>query len=175
MVDNLLEIEITYSLLKEQIKSDITDQRDPLDINYEKLKTDIEVSSSMSNFISSTCFLMFQVLAKDSEEFKMLEEYVVNTHAPTHSSYSLELMDVFKIERHGEGKRYKPFKKLPNRKLLWHGSRTTNYAGILSQGLRIAPPVAPVVSALISGLEVTVMLRTLLNLLTAQSVSLTTL
>ena len=28
--------------------------------------------------------------------------------------------------------------------LLWHGSRTTNYAGILSQGLRIAPPEAPV-------------------------------
>jgi len=28
--------------------------------------------------------------------------------------------------------------------LLWHGSRITNFAGILSQGLRIAPPEAPV-------------------------------
>ena len=28
--------------------------------------------------------------------------------------------------------------------LLWHGSRTTNFAGIISQGLRIAPPEAPV-------------------------------
>ena len=28
--------------------------------------------------------------------------------------------------------------------LLWHGSRLTNWAGILSQGLRIAPPEAPV-------------------------------
>jgi hypothetical protein len=27
-----------------------------------------------------------------------------------------------------------------------HGSRLTNFAGILSQGLRIAPPEAPVVS-----------------------------
>ena len=87
----------------------------------------------------------------------MLKEYVANTHAPTHSSYSLELMDVFKIERHGETKRYKPFRKLPNRKLLWHGSRTTNYAGILSQGLRIAPPEAPVVS-IING-SVIVILR----------------
>lgn len=34
-----------------------------------------------------------------------------------------------------------------NRRLLWHGSRTTNFAGILSQGLRIAPPEAPVVRA----------------------------
>jgi hypothetical protein len=40
---------------------------------------------------------------------------------------------VFKVERHGEGKRYKNWTKLPNRKLLWHGSRLTNYAGILSQ------------------------------------------
>ena len=30
--------------------------------------------------------------------------------------------------------------------LLWHGSRMTNWVGILSQGLRIAPPEAPVVS-----------------------------
>jgi len=76
----------------------------------------------------------------------MIKEYITNTHAPTHSSYALELLEVFNIERHGEPKRYKPFRKLPNRKLLWHGSRTTNFAGILSQGLRIAPPEAPVVS-----------------------------
>ena len=28
--------------------------------------------------------------------------------------------------------------------LLWHGSRLTNWVGILSKGLRIAPPEAPV-------------------------------
>ena len=28
--------------------------------------------------------------------------------------------------------------------LLWHGSRLTNWVGIISQGLRIAPPEAPV-------------------------------
>lgn len=53
---------------------------------------------------------------------------------------------MFKIERQGEAVTYGPFKELHNRKLLWHGSRTTNFAGILSQGLRIAPPEAPVVS-----------------------------
>lgn len=53
---------------------------------------------------------------------------------------------VFKVDRDGEYARYKPFKELHNRQLLWHGSSTTNYAGILSQGLRIAPPEAPVVS-----------------------------
>ena len=43
----------------------------------------------------------------------------------------------------GESSRFKPFKQL-DRQLLWHGSRTSNYAGILSTGLRIAPPEAPV-------------------------------
>jgi len=38
---------------------------------------------------------------------------------------------------------------LPNRKLLWHGSRVTNVAGILSQGLRIAPAEAPVTGELL--------------------------
>jgi len=55
-------------------------------------------------------------------------------------------MQIFKVAREGEAKVYKPFRDLQNRMLLWHGSRTTNYAGILSQGLRIAPPEAPVVS-----------------------------
>ena len=31
-----------------------------------------------------------------------------------------------------------------NNVLLWHGSGVSNYVGILSQGLRIAPPEAPV-------------------------------
>ena len=95
---------------------------DPIDAHYKKLKTEIEV------------------LEQSTEEFKVIEEYVRNTHASTHTQYSLEIEEVFKVARKGEAKRFKPFRALPNRMLLWHGSRVTNYAGILSQGLRIAPP-----------------------------------
>ena len=84
-----------------------------------------------------------QVLDKSSEEFKLLKEYVINTHAATHKQYDLEIVDIFKVSRHGEDKRFKAFRALHNRYLLWHGSRATNFAGILSQGLRIAPPEAP--------------------------------
>ena len=31
-----------------------------------------------------------------------------------------------------------------NLALLWHGSRVTNFMGILSKGLRVAPPEAPI-------------------------------
>ena len=46
------------------------------------------------------------------------------------------------MNRHGESAGFNP-KNLSNSKLLWHGSRFSNFVGILSQGLRIAPPEAP--------------------------------
>ncbi|EEP79451.1 hypothetical protein UREG_04297 [Uncinocarpus reesii 1704] len=60
----------------------------------------------------------------------------------------LNLKEMEPFERHGETDRYlnSPYANIrnSNRRLLWHGSRTTNFGGILSQGLRIAPPEAPV-------------------------------
>uniref|UniRef100_A0AAY4B7G1 Poly [ADP-ribose] polymerase n=1 Tax=Denticeps clupeoides TaxID=299321 RepID=A0AAY4B7G1_9TELE len=123
MLDNLLDIEVAYSLLRGGAEDN---KKDPIDINYEKLKTGIEV------------------VDKSSHEAQIILQYVKNTHAATHNTYTLEVEEVFKIVREGEHQRYRPFKDLHNRQLLWHGSRATNYAGILSQGLRIAPPEAPV-------------------------------
>lgn len=40
MLDNLLDIEVAYSLLRGGAQDD---ESDPIDINYEKLKTVIEV------------------------------------------------------------------------------------------------------------------------------------
>ncbi|KAG7461078.1 hypothetical protein MATL_G00206140 [Megalops atlanticus] len=123
MLDNLLDIEVAYSLLRGGAEDN---KKDPIDINYEKLKTQIDV------------------VDKASKEAEIILEYVRNTHAATHNTYTLEVEEIFKVMREGEYQRYRPFQDLPNRQLLWHGSRTTNYAGILSQGLRIAPPEAPV-------------------------------
>ncbi|XP_051908045.1 poly [ADP-ribose] polymerase 1 isoform X1 [Hippocampus zosterae] len=123
MLDNLLDIEVAYSLLRGGAQDN---ERDPIDINYEKLKTKIEV------------------VDKATQEAEVILEYVKNTHAATHNTYTLEVQEIFKINREGERQRFQPFEELHNRQLLWHGSRTTNYAGILSQGLRIAPPEAPV-------------------------------
>lgn len=123
MLDNLLDIEVAYSLLRGGAQDN---DNDPIDINYEKLNTKIEV------------------VDKSTQEADIIMQYVKNTHAATHNTYTLEVQEIFKINRDGERQRYRPFEELHNRQLLWHGSRTTNYAGILSQGLRIAPPEAPV-------------------------------
>lgn len=82
-----------------------------------------------------------------SDEYQALKEYLINTAGHTHN-IRYRLQDIFRIERDGENDRFKKSKysnwRDTNRRLLWHGSRTTNFGGILSQGLRIAPPEAPV-------------------------------
>lgn len=81
---------------------------------------------------------------RGTAEFNNINDYLVKTNVHT---LKYELLDVFRIERKGEHDRFeKTFGKVAagDRRLLWHGSRATNYGGILSQGLRIAPPEAPV-------------------------------
>ncbi|MCJ1379278.1 hypothetical protein MMC17_002379 [Xylographa soralifera] len=85
-------------------------------------------------------------LQSKSTEFKELENYLLKTHGSTHGM-TFKVEDIFRIERKGEDDRFaqSPYAKLQaDRRLLWHGSRATNFGGILSQGLRIAPPEAPV-------------------------------
>ncbi|KAM0949661.1 putative NAD(+) ADP-ribosyltransferase transcription regulator SAP family [Dioscorea sansibarensis] len=84
-------------------------------------------------------------LPHDSEDYLLVEQYLLNTHAPTHKDWTLELEEVYALVREGEIDKYAPHRdKLENKMLLWHGSRVTNFVGILNQGLRIAPPEAPV-------------------------------
>lgn len=120
MLNNLQELEIAYNLLKSSGKNT------GIDDHYSQLNTEITV------------------IDENTTEYDIVKQYIKNTHAETHDMYDLELMHLFAVKRQGEEKRFKPFKKLHNRQLLWHGSRLTNFAGILSQGLRIAPPEAPV-------------------------------
>ncbi|KAG7525359.1 poly [ADP-ribose] polymerase 2 [Solea senegalensis] len=83
-----------------------------------------------------------QPLDSSSHEFKLIEQYLQSTHAPTHQDYTMTVLDIFSVDREGESKNF--LSKLHNRTLLWHGSRLSNWVGILSQGLRVAPPEAPV-------------------------------
>ncbi|CAH8655349.1 unnamed protein product [Dicrocoelium dendriticum] len=123
MLEDLLEIEVAYSMLKQ----DVSMNENPLDQHYKHLKTDLKP------------------LDPDSEEYARIVEYVRRTHGSTHTHFSLEVDAVFDVERADERKRFNSFKRAQhNKQLLWHGSRRTNWMGILSQGLRIAPPEAPV-------------------------------
>lgn len=83
-----------------------------------------------------------------SQEFGEISQYLNGSNGSTHG-ITYEVEDIFRIERSGEDDRLNKsaFANLGEksvRRLLWHGSRCSNFGGILSQGLRIAPPEAPV-------------------------------
>ncbi|KAK4788973.1 hypothetical protein SAY86_020292 [Trapa natans] len=122
MVEALSEIEVATKLLKEDIGS----EGDPLYGHYQRLN----------------CELI--PIEFDSEEFSMIAKYMHNTHAETHSNYSVDIVNIFRVSREVEKVHFSEYSCAKNRMLLWHGSRLTNWTGILSQGLRIAPPEAPV-------------------------------
>ncbi|XP_018647027.1 poly [ADP-ribose] polymerase, putative [Schistosoma mansoni] len=123
MLEDLLEIELAYKML--QTKGD--SKCNPLDEHYEQLHTKLEP-------LDSNC-----------EDYKLILDYVRETHGATHTQYTLEVLNIFEVHRDGEDSRFAKCKIAQhNKQLLWHGSRQTNWMGILSQGLRIAPPDAPV-------------------------------
>jgi poly [ADP-ribose] polymerase len=74
----------------------------------------------------------------DTKAFQVVNRYVTNTHATTHS-YKLELLEVFSIEKplQDENDVNNMFKKSSDHRLLIHGSRMANFMGILSEGLRV--------------------------------------
>ncbi|XP_074091074.1 poly [ADP-ribose] polymerase 2 isoform X1 [Macrotis lagotis] len=119
LLEALGDIEIAIKLVKTELKT----PEHPLDQHYRNLH----------------CAL--RPLDHSCHEFKVISQYLHSTHAPTHNDYTMTLLDVFEVEKEGENEAFR--KDLPNRMLLWHGSRLGNWVGILSHGLRIAPPEAP--------------------------------
>ncbi|CAJ0579142.1 unnamed protein product, partial [Mesorhabditis spiculigera] len=123
MLESLLEILEAYSMMSRKQQPEVV-ERDPVDTHYERLACKMTV------------------VDKDSDEYKRLVDYATKTHGQTHQQLKVEIIDILRLERSGEAERFR--KELGNRMLLWHGSGVPNYGGILSQGLRIAPPEAPV-------------------------------
>lgn len=73
-------------------------------------------------------------------DYKLIHLAIRNTHGSTHVGYRLVLQKVFRIEKASCNER---FVSVGNHVMLWHGSRCSNFTGILSKGLCIAPPHVP--------------------------------
>ena len=122
------KLALVYSLKEIQIASEIArslKSKDSLhshDIKYNNLKWKIEP------------------LSPKSKEYKTLSEAIDIDHSST-NSFKVTIQEIFKIWREGESEKFKS--EIGNKTLLWHGSNFVNWGGILSQGLRIAPPEAP--------------------------------
>ncbi|KAI1785714.1 PARP-domain-containing protein [Ganoderma leucocontextum] len=132
LVDVLGDMEIATQLLSSAVPKDAAGHPvNPLDANFRSL-----------------ALSRMDPVARGSREFGALEAYTRDTHGATHMHFGAQVLNAFRVEREGETRAWNDagFGGLDagERLLLWHGSRTTNFAGILKQGLRIAPPEAPV-------------------------------
>ncbi|KAK1621305.1 hypothetical protein QYE76_026822 [Lolium multiflorum] len=108
----------------------------------EKLKAKLEMDDPLyARYKQLGCD--FTPLEVDTEEYSMIKTYLKNTHGKNHLDYTVDIVQIFKVTRQGETERFQKFIGAGNRMLLWHGSRLTNWTGIFSKGLRIAPPEAP--------------------------------
>lgn len=120
MLDTLIEMELAYGLMQEGYDEMVN----PVDKRYSQLRNDIKP------------------MDRNDPMYGMLEVYLKNTHAHTHRNFTLDIEQIFEVDRYGERERFESYANLHNRKLLWHGSRLTNFVGILSHGLKIAPKEA---------------------------------
>ena len=126
MIDALSDMKITLKILENSDEEDDEyeneDEKQIYDC-YKKLNCDIRTISESEHIYS------------------ILQKYLTaGNNDSYYSNNNLSLIKAYELNRHGEKEK---FKDLGNKKLLWHGSRITNFVGILSQGLRIAPPEAP--------------------------------
>ncbi|GJP52654.1 hypothetical protein CLOM_g11752 [Closterium sp. NIES-68] len=126
MLEALRDMEVTSTLLSASrgAGGGADEDEDPVDGHYRQLQCGLKP------------------LERSDADYSLVSEYLQRTHAPTHKEWDLQLLDVFRVDRSGERQAFRA--DLKNHMLLWHGSRVTNFVGILSQGLRIAPPEAPV-------------------------------
>ena len=134
MISTLSDMKITLKILEnvDEDKEEYENQEEKqINDYYKQLNCDIrsiKENEPIYNILNK--YLTAQIDRKDNDGFG---SYYGRRN-------NLSLIKAFELNRHGERKKFKDF---GNKKLLWHGSRITNFVGILSQGLRIAPPEAP--------------------------------
>ena len=74
-------------------------------------------------------------LSYEMKSYKIINNFTTQTQGWT----KCEILDVWKVERHGEDKRFADHENITNRKLLWHGTNVAVVVAILKTGLRIMP------------------------------------
>jgi len=100
--------------------------------------------------------LNFKMMAlkRDSDDFKIIEQYVTNgldssLHDMSLLGYhtvdsKMKLSNIYAVERKGEKQKFEDYLNSrpninKNSMLLWHGTKASNVIGILQTGFRIAP------------------------------------
>ncbi|EGC33358.1 hypothetical protein DICPUDRAFT_36817 [Dictyostelium purpureum] len=134
LIDSVESIKAKMQLVEALIDIDIAN-------SLKKQTENVEGNMIENQYL--TLNTKFSILDKSGNLYKTLVSYVDNSHDTKQFRFGINVEDILSVDRNNESNRFTPYAKDPKRLLLWHGSRLTNFVGIISQGLRIAPPEAP--------------------------------
>lgn len=92
--------------------------------------------------LNELCVDEFASVKKCTSEYTALKEYCTSFRGSTHGHITYAIVDIFRVERTEERRRFGATSGTghDNRRLLWHGSPLTNFAGILKEGLQVKTP-----------------------------------
>ena len=123
LLELLSDIRYVYSWLSDAVSN--LETNNPADFLYEALNCDIK-SISM-----------------ESPEGGILIDSINNTHGPTHTSYRLNVEEIFSIKKSNEDMQFFPFSTLHNKRFLWFGTNNLSLYKLLGNSLKVPNPEIP--------------------------------
>jgi poly [ADP-ribose] polymerase len=126
-----------------QTKSDLLDSISNMThLSNNSFNMNSDTANLMPKYLSLKCEIKPLI---DPNRTRLIHDYFNNTKGATHSHRKFKIGEIYEINREGEAERFQSVSStIGNRQLLFHGSRLTNISGILSKGILIAPPEAPI-------------------------------
>ena len=70
-----------------------------------------------------------RVVRKNEKKYKIIADAIKNTHGETHNNFSLEIDELYEIDKESENENFADY---GHNQLLYHGSRMSNFVGIIS-------------------------------------------
>lgn len=95
-----------------------------------------------ADYVHAALGVDIRPLKAGTPEHDVIYQYIRNTNEGA-IDFETHKVNLFAIRRKGEAEAIAQYSNTPRHALLYHGSSMSNFLGILSQGLRIAPPEAP--------------------------------
>ena len=119
------EIELLEALTDMQLANDLMK-------NAKKKEQSAEEINMLDRQFQGLGLQEMDPVTHKSDEFRELEGYLTKSVGHTHGT-NYRIQDIFRIRRNGEHERFdkSEYAKISNknRRLLWHGSRVTNFGG----------------------------------------------
>ncbi len=151
IIPHLSPLDVIDSLMKVGTKVEVLGGLSLICGYAESIQMELTQRSLVRNYLDecyATLGCELKPLPPSSLEFELVESYIFNSfccYGENTSKHQVNgcVVQVFRIHKPSEDVRFEPFRQFANRRVLWHGTRMSNWFSILRHGLLIKPPGVP--------------------------------